>query len=63
MMRALRAGSIPGTCDFFMMMVERHAAVKASVKRERRRVGVSVANVGASITYSFPLTSQMFATL
>ena len=41
LMVALRAGLNPGTGDFFMMMVERRA------KRERRRVGMSAANVGA----------------
>ena len=35
---------------FFMMMVERRAAAQASAKRERRCAGMSVANVGASIT-------------
>ena len=46
-MEALRAGSILGTGDFFMMMVERRAQAQASAKRERRRAGLSTANVGA----------------
>ena len=52
-MEALRAGSISDLGDFFflyfMMMVERHAAAQASVKRKRQRAGMSAVNVGASI--------------
>ena len=51
-MGALRVGSIPGMCSYFlfmMMMVERRAAAQASEKRERRRAGMSAANVGASV--------------
>ena len=32
-----------------MMMVERRAAAQAIAKRERRRAGMSAANVGASL--------------
>ena len=48
LMGSLRAGSIPGTGIFFMMMVERRAAAQASAKRESRHAGMSAANVGAS---------------
>ena len=34
-----------------MMMVEQRAAAQASAKRERRRAGMSAANVGASSRY------------
>ena len=34
---------------FMMMMVERRAAAQVSAKRERRRAGMSAANVGASL--------------
>ena len=34
---------------FMMMMVERRAAAQASAIRERQRVGMNAANVGASI--------------
>ena len=34
-----------------MMMVERCAAAQASAKHERRRAGMSAANVGASKDY------------
>ena len=33
-----------------MMMVERREAAQASAKRERRRAGMSAANVGASVS-------------
>ena len=36
---------------FMMMMVEQRAAAQASAKHERRRAGMSAANVGASTTY------------
>ena len=52
---ACRFDSWPGrfffSSFFMMMMVERRAAAQASVKRERRRAGMSAANVGASFLY------------
>ena len=51
---ALRAGSIFRTDDLFFLMFFFHdddgGATQGSVKRERRRAGMSAVIVGASIT-------------
>ena len=47
----MQVRSSAGAIFFVMMMiVEQHAAVQASPKRERQRAGLRAANVGASTT-------------
>ena len=53
LMRALRAGLIPGTGDFFY-------DDEASAKRNRRRAGMSAANVSTSLINFFVLKCTLY---
>ena len=67
LMEALRAGSNPGTGDFFY---DDGGATQARAKRKRQRARMSAANVGASlkqraecINFCAPVNIQKFKNL